>query len=244
MSAKAIFEADGKAIVSYFLTRSFVHGQGSPLPTPKHNAPPKLAALHFAADADVNGVLDQAEMQYPWLMSPGASFVAKPDQLIKRRGKLGLLCLNKSWAECREWIEARAGKPQKVEQVEGVLRQFLVEPFVKHEMNTEYYISIMSEREVCGPISFTSCGLVKRFRPDSARVRWERKEQRSEIWSCSGHVQRNPQVLFSGRPDEGSACPDPLLLSTHPLAFTGRFISHMQFLLLVPALSGNYPVVV
>lgn len=27
------------------------------------------------------------------------SLVAKPDQLIKRRGKLGLICLNKQWAE-------------------------------------------------------------------------------------------------------------------------------------------------
>ena len=40
--------------------------------------------------------------------------VAKPDQLIKRRGKAGLLALNKSWPEARQWISERAGKPQKV----------------------------------------------------------------------------------------------------------------------------------
>lgn len=40
--------------------------------------------------------------------------VVKPDQLIKRRGKAGLLALNKSWDEAKEWISARAGKPQKV----------------------------------------------------------------------------------------------------------------------------------
>lgn len=40
--------------------------------------------------------------------------VAKPDQLIKRRGKAGLLALNKSWPEAKEWIAERAGKHQKV----------------------------------------------------------------------------------------------------------------------------------
>lgn len=40
--------------------------------------------------------------------------VAKPDQLIKRRGKAGLLALNKPFTEAKEWIAQRAGKPQKV----------------------------------------------------------------------------------------------------------------------------------
>jgi succinyl-CoA synthetase beta subunit len=40
--------------------------------------------------------------------------VAKSDQLIKRRGKAGLLALNKTWDETKPWIAARAGKPQKV----------------------------------------------------------------------------------------------------------------------------------
>lgn len=40
--------------------------------------------------------------------------VAKPDQLIKRRGKAGLLALNKTWEEAKPWIAEKAGKPQKV----------------------------------------------------------------------------------------------------------------------------------
>jgi ATP citrate (pro-S)-lyase len=148
MSAKSILEADGKAILNYHLTRAPVI-KPTPLPASStHNPPPKLASLYFAADADIKGVLDQAEVTYPWLLVPGAKFVAKPDQLIKRRGKSGLLALNKPWAEAREWIEARAGKEQKVETVDGVLRQFLVEPFVPHPQDTEYYININSVREV------------------------------------------------------------------------------------------------
>nr|KMM66680.1 ATP citrate lyase subunit [Coccidioides posadasii RMSCC 3488] len=148
MSAKSIYEADGKAILNYHLTRAPVI-KPSPLPAPTtHNPPAKLASLHFDEDCSVEGVLDQAESTYPWLLAKGAKFVAKPDQLIKRRGKSGLLALNKSWEEAREWIAARAGKPQQVETVTGVLRHFLVEPFVPHPQETEYYININSVREV------------------------------------------------------------------------------------------------
>lgn len=157
MSAKSILEADGKAILNYHLTRAPVI-KPTPLPaSATHNPPPKLASLYFPADADVKGVLDQAESMYPWLLAKDAKFVAKPDQLIKRRGKSGLLALNKSWEEARAWIEARAGKPQKVEAVDGVLRQFLVEPFVPHPQDTEYYININSVREVCKWFLFVVC---------------------------------------------------------------------------------------
>jgi hypothetical protein len=148
MAAKSIFEADGKAILNYHLTRAPVI-KPTPLPaSATHNPPSKLASLYFPAGADVRGILDQAEATYPWLLVPGSKFVAKPDQLIKRRGKSGLLALNKTWAEAKEWVAERAGKPQRVETVDGVLRQFLVEPFVPHPDGTEYYININSVREV------------------------------------------------------------------------------------------------
>ncbi|RCI14208.1 hypothetical protein L249_6136 [Ophiocordyceps polyrhachis-furcata BCC 54312] len=147
MSAKSILEADGKAILNYHLTRASTI-KPSPLPRPtKHNPPPRLASLHFPEDASVDDVLNQAEVTYPWLLQPDAKFVAKPDQLIKRRGKSGLLALNKTWAEAKAWIAERAGKEQKVEHTTGVLRQFLVEPFVPHPQDTEYYININSVRD-------------------------------------------------------------------------------------------------
>ena len=150
MSAKSILEADGKAILNYHLTRAPVI-KPTPLPaTATHNPPSRLASLYFPADATVTSVLDQAEITYPWLLVGGSKFVAKPDQLIKRRGKSGLLALNKTWPEARAWIETKAGKSQQVETVQGVLRQFLVEPFVPHPSDTEYYININSVREVGG----------------------------------------------------------------------------------------------
>ncbi|KAF2721637.1 glutathione synthetase ATP-binding domain-like protein [Polychaeton citri CBS 116435] len=147
MSAKSILEADGKAILNYHLTRAPVI-KPSPLPPPAtHNPPAKLASIVFEEGCDVNGVLDQAEATYPFLLAPGAKFVAKPDQLIKRRGKSGLLKLNSTWPDAKAWVAERANKVQKVETVDGVLRTFLVEPFVPHPQETEYYININSVRE-------------------------------------------------------------------------------------------------
>lgn len=148
MAAKSILEADGKAILNYHLTRAPVI-KPSPLPkSATHNAPPKLCSLYFPEGESVAGILDGAESTYPWLLQSGSKFVAKPDQLIKRRGKSGLLALNKTWPEAKAWIAEKAGKAQRVETVDGVLRQFLVEPFVPHPDGTEYYININSVREV------------------------------------------------------------------------------------------------
>ena len=148
MSAKSILEADGKAILNYHLTRAPLVKPSPLKASGTHNPPSRLASLFFPEDEKVSAVLDQAEVTYPWLKDPSSKFVAKPDQLIKRRGKAGLLALNKTWPEARAWIETKARKEQKVETVEGVLSQFLVEPFVPHPQDTEYYININSVRDV------------------------------------------------------------------------------------------------
>lgn len=154
MSAKSILEADGKAILNYHLTRAPVIKPTPLKASGVHNPPAKLASIFFPEDESPKAVLDQAEATYPWLLTPGSKFVGKPDQLIKRRGKSGLLCLNKGWKETRAWIEERARKEQKVEHVTGVLSQFLVEPFVPHPQDTEYYININSVRDVSSPSSY------------------------------------------------------------------------------------------
>lgn len=59
------------------------------------------------------------EQENPWLMS--TQLVVKPDQLIKRRGKAGLLAVNKTWPEVKEWISERMGKIQKVRPARHVL---------------------------------------------------------------------------------------------------------------------------
>lgn len=104
-----------------------------------------LPETHDNYASHVKSVLDTVETANPWLLT--TKLVAKPDQLIKRRGKAGLLKLNADWADARKWVEERAGKKQQVEHVSGYLRTFLVEPFVPHPADTEYYINIMSVRD-------------------------------------------------------------------------------------------------
>jgi len=72
--------------------------------------------------------------------------VAKPDQLIKRRGKAGLIALNKNFDEAKEWVMERMCKDQKIEEVTGQLTHFLLEPMVPHTQDQEHYICIQSNR--------------------------------------------------------------------------------------------------
>lgn len=70
----------------------------------------------------------------------------KPDQLIKRRGKLGLIAVNKSFADVKEWVDDRMNKDQKIGSTVGKLRSFIIEPFVPHKDNEEAYVCIYSHR--------------------------------------------------------------------------------------------------
>jgi ATP citrate (pro-S)-lyase len=80
----------------------------------------------------------------PWLLT--SKLVVKPDQLIKRRGKAGLLALNKTFDEAKQWVMDRMCKEQKVESVTGQLTHFLIEPMVPHQQDEEFYICIHSSR--------------------------------------------------------------------------------------------------
>lgn len=72
--------------------------------------------------------------------------VVKPDQLIKRRGKLGLIAVNKTFAQVKEWVNERINKDQKIGNAVGKLRTFIIEPFVPHKDDEEAYVCIYSHR--------------------------------------------------------------------------------------------------
>ncbi|KAK9695733.1 ATP citrate lyase subunit 1 [Basidiobolus ranarum] len=155
MSAKAVREFDGKHLLAHWLLNSPALPGASP--TTSAFVPPatKLAQVKIdttkitedpaAFSALVEATLDNIEATQPWVLTE--KLVAKPDQLIKRRGKSGLLLLNADWTDVRKWIVEHAGKAVKVDSVEGVLKAFLIEPFIPHSQDTEYYICIQSVRE-------------------------------------------------------------------------------------------------
>ena len=143
MSAKAIREFDGKHLLNHFLKS-----------TQNQLSDAKLCQLQFSLDLvhdkavfaqHVKSVLADAEHQHPWLLK--TKLVCKPDQLIKRRGKNGLLGVNLDWEQANAWITQRAGTMIKIEKTSGFLDTFIVEEFCKHSQDTEFYICIQSVRE-------------------------------------------------------------------------------------------------
>ncbi|KAG0238438.1 citrate synthase-like protein [Mortierella sp. GBAus27b] len=158
MSAKAVREYDGKLLLAHWLHRAPIPGADAAAEsTGAKFIQPTTRLAHISIDTsllakdkaqfdqNVRSTLDRLETTHPWLLTH--KLVAKPDQLIKRRGKSGLLLLNADWPQARTWIEAHAGKDVHVDSVDGVLKTFLVEPFIPHPSNTEYYICINSDRD-------------------------------------------------------------------------------------------------
>ncbi|XP_065666505.1 ATP-citrate synthase isoform X2 [Hydra vulgaris] len=126
MSSKGIFEADGKRLLSCHLQcESFVK--------------PQFLSVH--ADED----LSKSEDANPWLLEK--KLVVKPDQLIKRRGKLGLIKINADWNDVKQWISETSSKEIIVDRAKGYIKHFIVEPFIGHHMVEEMYVCILSERD-------------------------------------------------------------------------------------------------
>lgn len=94
MSAKAIREATGKRILNKALSDQ-----------------PYFAQCKFAS-VDSDNSLDKAESENPWLAN--TPLVVKPDQLIKRRGKLGLIKVKADLPTVKSWIDERINKDIQV----------------------------------------------------------------------------------------------------------------------------------
>jgi ATP citrate (pro-S)-lyase len=129
-------------LLGYWLERAPSVDQSATVQTKFIYPTPQVAQISW--DADTKTITPDSRLP-SWVFN--SKLVVKPDQLIKRRGKLGLLGLNKTWPEAKDWILQRAGKPQKVETVIGTLNTFIVEPLLPHPSSTEYYVCITSARE-------------------------------------------------------------------------------------------------
>lgn len=125
MSAKAIREATGKALL-------------------QKNLPAGVCAPCRYAAVTEDTQWDALATQHPWLLTE--KLVVKPDQLIKRRGKLGLIKVGTDLAGARAWVGERMNKDQKVGKAVGKLRTFIIEPFLPHEQKEEAYVCIYSHR--------------------------------------------------------------------------------------------------
>lgn len=113
MSAKAIREATGKDLIN----RKLPSGTNA-------------VKCRFVTITEQTNWIDVVNNN-PWLQSE--KLVVKPDQLIKRRGKLGLIKVNTDLATVKQWIVGRMNKDQQVGKANGKLRTFIIEPFVPHK---------------------------------------------------------------------------------------------------------------
>lgn len=113
MSAKAIREAVGKDLINRKLA-----------------AGTKAVKCRYVLIEENTNWTDVVN-QNPWLKSE--QLVVKPDQLIKRRGKLGLIKVNANLDTVKQWVGERMNKDQQIGKTVGKLRTFIVEPFVPHK---------------------------------------------------------------------------------------------------------------
>lgn len=140
MAVKGIREYDGKKVLFEYLSKDFSG----------YKKRAKMLAL-ITPECKQKDVLKK----HPWLKT--TKLVAKPDQLFGKRGKHGLLCVNKNFNDTWKWIQSKMNKTQKVGNTTGKLTHFLIEPFTAHKSNEEMYVAIKSERD-CDIIYFSLQG--------------------------------------------------------------------------------------
>jgi len=92
-------------------------------------------------ETDLNTLMKK----HSWLNKE--KLVVKPDQLFGKRGKHGLIKIDATYDEAKRWIEDRMNKEATIGKVTDKLTHFLIEPFVPHEKEKEYYVAITSNRD-------------------------------------------------------------------------------------------------
>lgn len=129
MSAKAVREYHGKKLLAKYV---------SELSGGRHVMDDRSVLITNESDWTT------LTIDEPWLMSE--LLVVKPDQLIKRRGKAGLVGIKLTCDQVQAWIAQRIGQDVTMDGVTGTLTHFIVEPFVPHLEEDEYYVCIQSHR--------------------------------------------------------------------------------------------------
>ncbi len=130
MAQRAIREADGKKMLARLLA-GYTDG--------KYTFRNRFVSVGPETD------LTKFPRRYPWLLKE--RLVVKVDQMIKRRGKQGLILLDADWEGVQRWIGKRMHSKVTVNGVTGVLDHFIVEPFVPHDAKEEYYVAVISRRD-------------------------------------------------------------------------------------------------
>lgn len=127
MASKAIYEADAKSLIYKYV---------------KNNGLVQNNLFRINENTEISTILGQG---LNWLESE--KLVVKPDQLIKRRGKHGLVKVNVDFPCVTSWLQEYRGKEIEIGKTTGKLKTFIVEKFIPHEQAQEFYICIYTQRD-------------------------------------------------------------------------------------------------
>ncbi|KRY78666.1 ATP-citrate synthase [Trichinella pseudospiralis] len=126
MSSRAITEFQAKTIVYNNIDR----------------CPLKILPIaHF----DLRQRWDSFENVNRWI-DQETRLVVKVDQLIKRRGKLGLIEKDVSYLSAKKWIKSKSEKEIQIGKIHGYVTNFVIEPYIPHKEEDECYVCIYSVR--------------------------------------------------------------------------------------------------
>jgi len=89
--------------------------------------------------------LESIPEAHPWVLQ--RKLVCKSDQLVKRRAKSGLITVNSSWDEVKAFVNKFINKEFTVGGTTGILKTFIITPFIPHQQSEEAYICIYSVRD-------------------------------------------------------------------------------------------------
>uniref|UniRef100_H2UUH3 ATP-citrate synthase n=1 Tax=Takifugu rubripes TaxID=31033 RepID=H2UUH3_TAKRU len=129
MSAKAISEQTGKEFLyKYICTSAAVQN--------------RFRYARVTAETD----FDRLAKEHPWLLTE--RLVVKPDQLIKRRGKLGLVGVNLDLNGVRDWLKSRLMRETTVCYPPTPCLIFVSQPNAPSiNIEEEFYVCIYATRE-------------------------------------------------------------------------------------------------
>ena len=159
MSQKKVREYDAKRILSRWLhdySENEHSASGHIVRVSSEDVARTSFCVSFTFNSDVSNInITHTEnmsswkkkivSEHPWIVK--SKLVVKVDQLIKRRGKNGLIKVNASFEEATEWISNMMNVSKTVEGTTGVLNNFLIEQLVPHKQSEEYYLCIHTDRQ-------------------------------------------------------------------------------------------------
>ena len=97
---------------------------------------------------EIGGIYSGIQIRKKWdieALKEWSRYVIKPDMLFWKRWKRGLLGINLSKQECKNWLDIHFKKQENIDGVDGSLDIFLAEEVV--DIRKEYYLSFAQSRD-------------------------------------------------------------------------------------------------